>query len=51
MAREHKIEIKPEKGLNYNFLVQCSCAWQGRYETEGQAKEGAKGHKIANGVS
>lgn len=43
----HKVIVKPERGLNYNFHALCTCAWEGRYLTQDVAEHAAKVH-LAN---
>lgn len=40
----HKLTIKPEQGLNYNYHGICTCAWEERQLTKIQAEAGAYRH-------
>lgn len=41
---KHRLEIRPEKGLTYNYHAVCSCQWEGRFLTSDLAETAAKTH-------
>ena|SRR5215471_9779120 len=41
---KHKVVVKPEHGLNYNYHAVCTCQWEGRFVTANDAEAGAKKH-------
>ena len=40
----HKVIIKPEQGLNYNFKATCTCHWVGRFAHKNEAEARATRH-------
>jgi hypothetical protein len=41
----HKLTVKVEKGLTYNYHVVCQyCGWEGRYLYQEEAEDAAKDH-------
>jgi len=43
-ANGHTAKVLPQKGTKHNYLVRCSCAWEGRFRSLKESQDSALLH-------